>query len=187
MSVFEFLSVAVSFVLGLAVTLVLSSLLAAFRNRRRTSMDWMPFVWAAYVLVYQFQYWWAMWELEALSHWTVATFGLVLAIAAVLFLAGGLVLPSGSADYPDDLRTYFDEDGKWGVGALALYGIVAILGNVTLFGSKLLSPLHYLLMGETACALAVLMGRDRRLRIAATVMFGVLTCFSVIRATTFSY
>ena len=70
MTAFEFLSVALSFVLGLAVTLVLTSLLAAFLARRETKLDWLPFTWAAYVLVYQFQYWWAIFELSSFPEWT---------------------------------------------------------------------------------------------------------------------
>lgn len=187
MTPFEFLSVALSFVLGLAVTLLLTSLLAAFRNRRRTKLDWIPFVWAVYVLVFQFQYWWAIWELVALPQWSVATFALVLGLAALLFVAGGLVLPSGGGDYPKDLRSYFEEDGKWGVGAMAGYGVAAIVGNVVLFEGSVLTPLHYLAAAEAVCGVVVVFARGRRARVAATVLFGVLTCFSVVRATTFVY
>lgn len=61
MTLFEFLSIGVSLVLGLGVTLLLTSLLAAFRARRRVRLDWIPFVWAAYVLAIQGQYWWVTW------------------------------------------------------------------------------------------------------------------------------
>jgi hypothetical protein len=54
MTHFEFLSVALSFVLGLAVTVLLTSLLTAFRARRKTRMSWLPLTWAFYVLVIQF-------------------------------------------------------------------------------------------------------------------------------------
>ncbi|NIV49407.1 MAG: hypothetical protein GWN46_22710, partial [Gammaproteobacteria bacterium] len=52
MTAFEFLSVALSFVLGLAVTLLLTSLLSAFRARHKTKLDWVPFVWAGYALAF---------------------------------------------------------------------------------------------------------------------------------------
>lgn len=54
MSSFEFLSVALSFVLGLAVTLLLTSFLIAFRARRKTRLRWLPLTWAFYVLIMQF-------------------------------------------------------------------------------------------------------------------------------------
>jgi hypothetical protein len=150
-------------------------------------MDWLPLVWAAYVLAFQFQFWWALWELVALPQWTVATFGLVLAVAALLFLAGGLVLPSGSGEYPSDLGRYFDEDGKWGVAALAAYGVIGMLGNVTLFGARLFSTLHYLMAAETVLGLVVVFAKGRRTRVVATLLFGVLLYFSIVRATTFAY
>jgi hypothetical protein len=186
MTAFEFLSVAISFVLGLAVTLLLTSLLAAFRQRRQARMDWLPFLWAAYVLAFQFQFWWTLWKLVALPQWTVATFGLLLSLAALLFLAGGLVLPSGSG-YPSDLGTYFDEDGRWGVAALAGYNVLGTLGNVTLFGASLLGTLHYLMLAETVLGLLVVFAPGRRTRIVVTLLFGVLLFFSIVRATTFAY
>jgi hypothetical protein len=187
MTAFEFLSVALSFVLGLAVTLLLTSFLGVFRHRRTTRIDWLPLIWAVYVLAFQFQYWWALWELAALPRWTVATFGLVLGLAALLFLAGGLVLPTGVGEYPADLGSYFEDDGKWGVVALAAYGVLGTFGNVALFHSRLLTTLHYLIAAETILGLIVFFASGRRTRVIATLLFGMLVCFSIVRATTFAY
>ncbi len=187
MTAFEFLSVALSFVLGLAVTLVLTSLLAAFRARGESRMDWLPFVWAGYVLVYQFQYWWAIFELSALPVWSVGTFGILLLLAVILFLAGGLILPTGSADYPSDLGVYFRRDGRWGVAALASYSLVGIGGNVLLFGSSLGDPLHVIQSGAVGAAAVVVAARSRALQVAATLAFGVILAVAVVLATPGAY
>ena len=187
MTAFEFLSVALSFVLGLAVTLLLTSILKAFRHRNEARMDWLPFVWTGYVLLFQFQYWWAIWELGSLPQWTVLTFGLLLALAALLFLAGGLVLPSGSGAYPSDLSAYFNEHGRWAVVALAGYLAVAVVGNVILFRTPVFSSLHYLMAAEAALAVVAYRVSDRKIRVLATVFFGVATLFSLSEATTFAY
>ena len=187
MTAFEFLSVALSFVLGLAVTLVLTALLAAFRARHQSKMDWLPFVWAGYVLVYQFQYWWAIFELSAVPVWTVGTFGMLLLLAVILFLAGGLTLPTGSADYPSDLGEYFRTDGRWGVAALAVYSIVGTVGNVLLFGSSFTDLLHLIQMGSVATALVVVTARSRALQIGATLAFGLMLAIGVMLATPGAY
>jgi hypothetical protein len=71
------------------------------------------------------------------TRWSVATFGVLLLLAIILFVAGGVILPSGHAEYPSDLREYFERDGKWGVVAIASYGIAGTLGNLLLFGALL--------------------------------------------------
>ncbi|HUE89791.1 MAG TPA: hypothetical protein VMO26_27250 [Vicinamibacterales bacterium] len=187
MTAFEFLSVALSFVLGLAVTLVLTSLLTAFRARRHARLHWLPFLWAGYVLVYQFQYWWAIFALSSAASWSVAAFGLLLLLAAILFMAGGLVLPIGSTAYPDDLYAYFDDDGKWCVVAIAAYNLVGMFANVALFDLPVLSILHALLVAEVGLAAVVVSSRRRPAQTFASIAFGVLLAGNLVLATPPSY
>jgi hypothetical protein len=187
MTAFEFLSVALSFVLGLAVTLVLTSFLAAFRARSESRMDWLPFAWSSYVLANQFQYWWAIFELSSMPEWTIATFGMLLLLAVILFVAGGLTLPTGSGEYPHDLREYFRRDGKWGVVALASYGIVGTVGNVILFDTPLVSALHAIQVGAVGAAIAVASAKSRPVQVTGTLLFGVLLILALILATPWAY
>ena len=187
LTAFEFLSVALSFVLGLAVTLLLTSLLAAFRARRTTRMDWLPFVWAGFVLTYQFQYWWAIFELSALPEWSVATFGVLLLLAVILFIAGGVILPSGATEYPADLSDYFLQDGRWGVVAIACYGIAGALGNLVLFETPLVSRLNAVQAGLVLVALLVAGSSNRTVQVGGTLVFGVLLGIGVTLATPGAY
>ena len=173
MAPFEFLSVAISFVLGLAVTVVLTSLLAAYRARRRARMAWIPFAWATYILVIQFDIWWEIYGLVTLEAWTAGAFVLLLLIAFVLFAAGGLVLPTGVGEYPQDLGEYFDEDGR---GSVALVGVFTALGstaNVTLFGLGWLDPMN--LFNALALVILLVASRAQRGRVqsASTIAYGV--------------
>jgi hypothetical protein len=187
MTLFEFLSIGVSLVLGLGVTLLLTSLLAAFRARRRMRADWMPFVWAAYVLALQAQYWWGSWSLVDRPEWTVVSFGIPLLLACLLFVAAGLVLPSGPGEYPADLREYFEQDGKYAVVALAARGAVAVGANVTVVGEAVLTPLHFAIAAQVAAALLFVFAHTRRRRAWATLLYGIAVSASVIMATQFAY
>lgn len=69
MTHFEFLSVALSFVLGLAVTVLLTSLLTAFRARRMTRISWLPLTWAVYILIVQFDVWSGRSRRNLVGHW----------------------------------------------------------------------------------------------------------------------
>jgi hypothetical protein len=60
MTQFEFMTVAQSLVLRLALALLLTSVLTAFRRRQVTRLDWVSLAWAACILVSQIQFWWAL-------------------------------------------------------------------------------------------------------------------------------
>ena len=92
---FEFISVALSFVLGLGLTRLLLAAVNVFRSRRRLKFDWIPLTWAAVIFLFQIQYWWAIFELSGLvENWTLLQFVTLLVMAMLLFVAGALVLPT---------------------------------------------------------------------------------------------
>ena len=173
MTHFEFLSVALSFVLGLAVTVLLTSLLTAFRARRKTRMSWLPVTWAAYVLVMQFDVWWEVYGLVSMESWSAGAFVLLLLVVLLLFAAGGLVLPTGLGDYPEDLDEYFQEDGRWAVAVVAAFLVTAIIANVVLFDVGILAPMNIWNALGIAITVVVIGVKRRVIQGAATIAFGV--------------
>jgi hypothetical protein len=170
---FEFLSVALSFVLGLAVTVLLTSLLTAFRARRVTRMSWLPVTWAAYVLVLQFDTWWEVYGLVSMESWTAGAFVLLLLVALLLFAAGGLVLPTRLHDYPEDLDEYFQEDGRWAVAVIAAFIVSGITANVVLFDVGILGPMNIWNVLGIVITVVVIASKRPLIQGAATVAFGV--------------
>ncbi len=118
-------------------------------------MDWIPFVWSGCVLVQQFQFWWALYEIHTTSSISVGVFSLLLLLAGMLFLAGALVLPSGETEYPDDLGIYFNTDGSWAAAALALFNLTAVGVNTILFGDQIISTVNILNLVLVVIALLV--------------------------------
>ena len=173
MTQFEFLSVALSFVLGLAVTVLLTSLLTAFRARRTTRMSWLPVAWAIYLLVMQFDTWWEVYGLSSMETWTAGAFVLLLLLALLLFAAGGLVLPTGIGGYPEDLDQYFQEDGKWAVAVVAAFEIASMVANTSLFGVGILGYMNLWNMAAVAISTVVIGAGRRAVQGAATVAYGV--------------
>ncbi len=173
MTHFEFLSVALSFVLGLAVTVLLSSMLIAFRARRKTRMSWLPLTWAAYVLVIQFDVWWEVYGLVSMESWSAGAFVLLLLIALLLFAAGGLVLPTGLGDYPEDLGEYFQEDGRWAVAVVAAFQAASMIANTALFGVGVFGPMNMWNALAIAITVVVIGVKRRVIQGGATIAFGV--------------
>ncbi len=176
MTHFEFLSVALSFVLGLAVTVLLTSLLTAFRNRRKTRMSWLPLTWAAYLLAIQFDIWWEVYGLVSMESWTAGAFVLLLLIAVLLFAAGGLILPTGLGDYPEDLDEYFQHDGRWAVAIVAAFHITAIIANTALFDVDIFGPMNIWNIVAIVITVVVIGAKQRSIQGAASIVYGVWFC-----------
>jgi hypothetical protein len=173
MTHFEFLSVALSFVLGLAVTVLLTSVLNAFRARRETRMNWIPLSWAAYILVAQFDVWWEVYGLVSLESWSAGAFVLLLLLALLLFMAGGLILPARFADYPDDLDDYFQKDGRWAVAIVGAFIVTGIVANVVLFDIGIFDAMNVWNLVGIAIT-AMVFGASRRVtQSVGTIAFGV--------------
>ena len=183
MTIFDFAMVAVSLILGLAVSYLLESIIDVFRSRRRCRMDWIPFVWTGCVLVQQFQFWWAMYDLNTIPSLSVGLFSLLLFHAALLFLAGALVLPSGETEYPDDLGVYFNTDGSWAAAALALFNLAAVGTNTILFGEQITSPLNIFNLLLAIVAALVAITKKRVWQTGLTVGYVFLLVFGEVMAT----
>jgi hypothetical protein len=122
MSPFEFFSVALSIILGLAVTRLLSSAVGLFEERERVRLALEPLVWATIIFAWQLQYWWSIFELEPLTEWSLALFVALASIALLLFLSSALILPHRLAEAgPIDLGTHFERDGRWALVPLTFY------------------------------------------------------------------
>jgi hypothetical protein len=173
MTHFEFLTVALSFVLGLSVTVLLTSLLNAFRARRKLRLSWLPLAWATFILVIQFDVWWELYGLSSMHTWSVGAFVLLLLLALLLFVAGGLILPTGIGDYPEDLDEYFQDDGRWAIAVIAAFNLTAIIANYALFDVSILDPMNTWNMIAIAIAVVVIGATRSVVQGAATVAYGV--------------
>ena len=173
MTEFEFLAIGISMILGLGTTLLLSSFLSVFVNRHEKKLDWLPIVWAFFVLIIQIQYYAATWSLNSVTEWDFFKFASPLLLAGLIFIAAGLVLPTGQGKYPSDLRTYFERNGKWAVGALALRGVIAILTNHIVPHNYSFGPSDVLISLQIIFAFLFLFSKKRKLLIIFTLLYGL--------------
>jgi hypothetical protein len=93
MDSFRWIAVVLSMILGLGVTRLLSSAVEVFRSRHQAKMDWVPFVWAGCIFIWQLQFWWGIIELPSLvKAWSVGSFLVLVSLTLLLFVSAGLVL-----------------------------------------------------------------------------------------------
>lgn len=108
MSDFEFVSIILSIVVGLAITRILSGLASLIELRRQLRMHWLTIGWSSLVLLWQVVYWFASvngWRDRV--QWTSANFGILLVIGITLYFAAALVLPR-RIDSDTDLAQHYE-------------------------------------------------------------------------------
>jgi hypothetical protein len=133
-SSFEFVTVLVSVIVGLAVTHLLTGLGRAVHLRQKASLWWVHLLWTATVFVYLALHWWALFYLRDESTWNFWVFLYILIHSVLLFFLAVLLYrpdPDGVLDH----RATFELNRSWffGVFAVALLadiGTTAIEGNL---------------------------------------------------------
>lgn len=156
----EYVFVAISIILGLALTRLLSSVAEMIRAHRQVAFHWATALWAGCVLLFILQLWWVGWELSTVSQWTVLDF-LALVIGAIfIYGAAELALPREDYDVSDDSELDFIEHsltlGR--VSALSMLGYFCVgpYVNITLFGNPLLPSIGIPLLGGVLMLLIAL-------------------------------
>lgn len=182
MDAFRWILPAFSMILGLGVTRVLSGLVEVFRSRHRAKLDWIPVVWAIVVFAVQLQLWWAVIELaHVVKVWTPLSFLLLISLPLLLFIAAALILPAQKLEEGSSIRDSFMEDGRWGLGALSLYMLFAIVADWHFWRVPLWSVEGVLNLVLAVLPLGLLMSRSRGVEvgvtIASVVMFIVTTIY----------
>ena len=130
MDSFRWIAVALSMILGLGVTRLLSAFVAVFRSRRHSKLDWIPLAWAGCIFLWQLQFWWAIIELPGLIRvWTLGSFLTLVCLTLLLFVSAALVLPSSELAEKDSLAASFDRDGRWSLVSLSAYFVLAVVAD----------------------------------------------------------
>ena len=88
MDPYEYLTVFVSVILGLAVVHPLSGVSLILDTRIRERVDWIHAVWTANVFVTTLLVWWFNFSLTAIQEWTLLHFLNLVAYSVVLYLIG---------------------------------------------------------------------------------------------------
>ncbi len=95
MTLFEYLSVAVSIVLSLSAAQILSNLRAVLKAAGRY---WVHVSWVAFALYSHVIIWWEFWAFREVASWTLGTFALVLVNPGLLFVASNTLVQLDPAE-----------------------------------------------------------------------------------------
>ncbi len=131
MSPFEYLSVLVSIIIGLAITQLLSAAARLIQVRQRVRPHATTLLWMATLFLIDTQIWWAAFERRDYTGWNFFLFLLYLLMPILAFLLSFLVVPELGDEDEIDLAANFAGNRPWFFGLLALLPCASLAEQAT--------------------------------------------------------
>jgi hypothetical protein len=107
-TIFGYLTVLISIILGLGIAHLLGGVARSVSRRATTKFYWPTLVWILLLLILIIQVWWVDFSLNVVTQWTLAGFASTLLIPATLYFMSFLILPETS-----DMRETYFENRVW--------------------------------------------------------------------------
>jgi hypothetical protein len=131
---FNYLSVLLSIVLGLAITQVLLGLRGLILTRANVKLYLPTLIWAGLALLIAIQGWWASFGMRAHANWTFLALLLVMLQAISMYMVAALVLPDVTGDVIVDLREHYFAHRSWFFAALLATIVFSVAKGLALYG-----------------------------------------------------
>jgi hypothetical protein len=132
MTIFEFLTVAVSLIMALGLSKLVSSVPFVFDRKKR---DWLHIVLFILVIWAHLTVWWRIWLLNDVPEWNILQFVILMGAPLSLYLAATALL-SPDPSRVDDWKQYLSEQSFWvflAMAAVIIFGLLRYLfiSNIT--------------------------------------------------------
>ncbi|MDP9019139.1 MAG: hypothetical protein M3N19_12565 [Candidatus Eremiobacteraeota bacterium] len=171
MAPFDYLSVLISIVTGLAIANLLSGVVRVMHARHRTRLYWPSIVWTILLFIILVQHWWSEFSLRHQQAWTFGGFFGTLLIPVDLYLLTALVLPHRDDDDELDLRAWYFQNRRGFFILLVLLAPLSYIEEFLAHGvvhKPLLESALLVLMGLCLCI--GIINKQSRVHIAITVL-----------------
>jgi hypothetical protein len=113
---FDYLSVLLSVIIGLAITQVLLGFRRLILTRMKVKLYLPTVIWAGLTLLIAIQAWWANFGLRTRGNWTFLAFIVIVLQAISVYMATAVVLPDIAGDSIVDLRDHYFAHRSWFFG-----------------------------------------------------------------------
>ncbi len=168
----EYVFVAISIILGLAITRLLHNVGMLIRAHRLVSFHWSTALWGLCVMFYSLQLWWVGWNLNQVTDWSFGDYVVLTGGSIFVYGAAEMALPVPESD--NDLHFLRHSQGLGRLSALSmlLYFIVGPYVNISMFGNDIMPSLALPALGILLMGLVMALPRAFP---ALTVLFCAYT------------
>ncbi|HCY05681.1 MAG TPA: hypothetical protein DHU16_09505 [Gammaproteobacteria bacterium] len=150
----EYIFIAVSIILGLAITRMLRTLAGLIRARDRVVFHWSSGLWAFTVMLYILQLWWIGWGLRVIEEWTFLDFIILVFGSSCLYGGAEMALTDPDGDGLDMLRDSQDL-GRLSALSMLLFFLVGPYVNIAMYNHAVLPSLILPSLGIGLMALVI--------------------------------
>lgn len=137
MTLFEYLMVLVSIVVGLAVAEILTGVARQIRFRHSSTGYWVHSCGVALIFLALLQTWWELWELNLTPEWTFLSLLLMLIAPSGLYLVAHLIFPEPIEGV--DIREYYYGPMRSMWWLAVMITVASTLFRPVAFGSELVT------------------------------------------------
>lgn len=156
----EYIFIAISVVLGLAMARLLHTAALLVRAHSRVTHHWATTLWGACIFIYILQLWWVGWELRLVDDWSIIDFFALVIGAIFVYGAAELALPTEDYDVTDDTELDFLAHSRslGRVSAMSMLGYFAVgpYVNLTMFDHPPLPSFAFPIVGGSLMVLMLL-------------------------------
>ena len=114
--IFNYLSVIVSIVLGMAVAHTVGEVSKLIQLRDKFEIYWVQLLWVLTVFGLQVLYWWGTWIYQSVETWTFPLYTLYLLTPISLCVLSDLILPELNGSAKGSLKAYYFRNRGWFFG-----------------------------------------------------------------------
>ena len=150
----EYIFIAVSIILGLAITRLLHTMAMITRAHKQVIFHWSSLVWAFSIMLYILQLWWVGWGLRTIEEWTFLDFIVLVIGSALLYGAAEMALSAPEDGTLDMLKTS-QELGRLSALSMLLYFLVGPYVNIVMYNNAIFPSIAVPSLGILLMALVI--------------------------------
>ncbi len=155
----EYIFVAISIILGLAITRLLHTVGMLIRAHGEVRFHWSTALWAICVLTYSLQFWWVGWGLRYITDWDFMNFVVLTAGAICVYGAAEMALPVPEGSRNLDFLEHSQGLGRLSALSMLLYFAVGPYVNITLFNNDMMASIALPALGAALMGLIMMLPR----------------------------
>ncbi len=153
----EYIFVAISIILGLAITRLLHTVGILIRAHREVEFHWSTALWGICVLAYSLQFWWVGWGLRHVQEWDFMNFVILTAGAICVYGAAEMALPVPEGQREPHFLEHSQGLGRLSALSMMLYFAVGPYVNIALFNNDFMASLALPALGAVLMILIMML------------------------------
>jgi hypothetical protein len=175
-TMFDYLAILISVILGLALTHLLLGVSRLIQIRHGVRLYWVQLVWTLNVVIYILAVWWGMFWWKHLTDWTIQEFFFLTSYSIVLFLLASMLFPHECSEGLD-CEEHFYRNKNWFFGIQLVAALLDVPETLAKSYDGLRGvPREYFLLTPALIALHLtgLATRNRRIHGALCILWLLL-------------